>query len=244
MLEDLRRIMAEACGIGSGVVREEGQPFFLELFKELLKLAGDPDYEFLEEAKVGLPLGVLEELPRTPEVFEEQTKWPLDGEVLEEWALQKANYPSAGEHEQHLRDHLEQEVKEGLVEKMDEKTFEEALGENRAVSALAVLVEDEATGKKRVIHDGTHDVGVNHRIKCRDKVRMPGAREKRKLLEEFAGNKEAVLALVGDFEKAHRRFKYRRSEQGFLACKVRAEDDHVYLNRVGTFGISSTPLVG
>ena len=110
-----------------------------------------------------------------------------------------------------------------------------------AIAALAVLVEDEASGKKRVIHDGTHDIGVNNRIKCKDKVRMPGPREKRAILEEMEQAKEVVMALVGDFEKAHRRFLYQEKERGLLARKVRDGDPHIYLNKVGTFGIRSAP---
>ena len=40
----------------------------------------------------------------------------------------------------------------------------------RQLWALAVIVEDEAKDKKRIIHDATHGVRVNHRIKCRDKL--------------------------------------------------------------------------
>eukprot|EP00913_Durusdinium_trenchii_P009962 g9349.t1 len=148
---------------------EEGQPFFLGLMKEVLRKAGDPDWAFLEQAKTGFPLGVLNELPRTPEVFEEQLRWNLESDGWGEAALQKSNYASAEEHEKYLVEHLEQEVSEGLMVKMEEDAFVEKFGDNRAVAALAVLVEDEITGKKRVIHDGTHGVRVNHRIKCRDK---------------------------------------------------------------------------
>ena len=85
---------------------------------------------------------------------------------------------------------------------------------------------------------------MNNRIRCLDKVRMPGAREKRALLEEFHGGNEVVFSLIGDFEEAPHRFKYQRSEQGYLACKVAEEDQEVYMNKVGTFGIASTPLCG
>ena len=153
----------------------------------------------------------------------------------------KANYPSAEEHEDHLVQHLEKEVEEGLMDRLSEEEFERKYGANRAIAALAVLVEDEVTGKKRVIHDGTHGVLVNHRIRCRDKVRMPGPREKRFLLEEFEGAREVVISMVGDFEKAHRRFLYQESERGFLGCKSSSKSKVVYVNRVGTFGIGSTP---
>ena len=54
-------------------------------------------------------------------------------------------------------------------------------------------------------------VKVNNRIRCLDKVRMPGGREKRFLLFQKA-------SVIGDIGKAHKRFKY--NEHGFLACMV------------------------
>lgn len=106
---------------------------------------------------------------------------------------------------------------------------------------MAVLVEDEITGKRRVIHDGSHGVRVNHRIRCQDKLRMPGGREKRFLLNRFRRARDVVFSLIGDFGKAHRRFKYVEEEHGYLACKVSEEDPWIYVNRVGTFGVASTP---
>ena len=240
-LSSVRSILAEALKIPVQKDPEEGQPFFLGLMGGVLERAGDPDWKFLEQAKTGLPLGVLNELPRTPEVFEEQLRWNLEAEDWSSAAWQKDNYSSAAEHEKYLTEHLEQEVREGLMARMEEEEFIKTYGENRAVAALAVLVEDEVTGKKRVIHDGTHGVMVNHRIRCRDKVRMPGPREKRALLEEYEAEKVTVLSLVGDFAKAHRRFKYMEDEQGFLACKASTESKTVYVNKVGTFGVASTP---
>ena len=132
-------------------------------------------------------------------------------------------------------------MQEGLVQKMSRGEFEKEFGNNRAISALAVLVEDEALGKKRVIHDGSHDVRVNHRIRPLDKIRMPGAREKRYILGQLRRNRRVAFSLIGDFGKAHRRFKYRRDEQGFLGCVVEEGEEWVYVNKVGTFGITSTP---
>eukprot|EP00435_Cladocopium_sp_Y103_P063578 s369_g25.t1 len=242
LLAEVRAILKESLGLSEEALGvPEGQPFHLRLLKEALEKAGDCDYEFLERACVGLPLGVLEQLPRTPGIFEQQVKWALDYDPGAVWSLEKSNYMSAVEHEGHLREHLEAEVDMGLVTKMTDGDFESTYGDDRAVAALAVLVEDETTGKKRVIHDGTHGIGVNNRIRCRDKVRMPGPREKRSVLEELAVSQEVVMALVGDFEKAHRRFLYQAAERGFLACRVSEDDGFVYINNVGTFGIGSTP---
>ena len=52
---------------------EKGIMDQLLLIRAILEAAGDPDREFLRRAEQGLPLGILEGLPRTPHVFEEQT---------------------------------------------------------------------------------------------------------------------------------------------------------------------------
>ena len=236
--EEIRRF----CGGEENLLEiAEGQPFKLRAMRRVLEKAEDADCAFLEEAETGLPLGVKHALPRTPSAFERQVDWSLKDDPTEVCELAKANYPSARDHEDHLRSHLEAAVAEGLVRKMSMNEFEEEFGEDRAIAALAVLVEDKATGKQRVIHDGSHGVRVNHRIRCLDKLRMPCGREKRHLLSKFRAARDVVFSLIGDFGKAHRRFKYRKDEQGYLACKVREDEDVVYVNCVGTFGISSTP---
>ena len=154
-------VLSERLSIADQREPEPGQPFFLDLLRGVLE-KWDPDWRFLEQAKSGLPLGVLQELPRTPDIFEEQCRWNLEGEDWGEAVWQKSNYLSAEEREKYLVKHLEQEVAEGLMVKMTEEEFVRRFGDNRAVAALAVLVEDELTGKKRVIHDGTHGVMVNH----------------------------------------------------------------------------------
>ena len=234
LLGRIREAMVGALGIKAEEVRvAEGQPFYLGLLARTLEAAGDPDHEFLWQAEDGLPVGVIDPLPRTPSMYEEQVKWALDPEDGEEAFLESPNYLSAGEHGDHLQRHFDAEVEEGLMEVMSDEAFITEFGANRAVAALAVLVEDEQ-GKKRIIHDGSNKVKVNHRIRCRDKIRMPGAREKRCLVEQYREEAAVALSLVGDFEKAHRRFKYQRKEQGFLACRAKEGSGQVYVNRVGT----------
>ena len=218
LLEEIRGHFTRFLGGHEGLMEvADGQPFYLRLMHGLLRK------------------------PRTRASFERQVKWALDDDPSQVPLMEKKNYPSAEEHGDHLRSHLEAEVEEGLVQRMTREEFEKEFGENRAISALAVLVEDEALGKKRVIHDGSHDVRVNHRIRPLDKIRMPGAREKRYILMQLRERRRVAFSLIGDFGKAHRRFKYRRDEQGFLGCVVSKEDRWVYVNRVGTFGITSTP---
>ena len=155
-----------------------GQPLRLKLIRALLQAADDPDRDFLLQAEKGLPVGILHPLPRTPHVFEEQTKWPLDREPWEPGPVWVPNYGSTQDHRDFAKDKFEEEVREGMMEiKMSMEAFVDRYGENRAIAALAVIVEDEDKGKKRLIHDATHGVRVNHRIRCRDKIRAPGARE-------------------------------------------------------------------
>ena len=139
-----------------------------------------------------------------------------------------------------MRAKFEEDVQEDLMEKMTLGEFKARFGENRAIASLAVIVEDEEKDKKRIIHDATHGVRVNHRI------RAPGAREKKQILRELQANKEIAYSVVGDISKAHRRYKHQASEHGFMGCQIDGEEtvdgdpdsQIVYVNKVGTFGLS------
>ena len=86
-------------------------------------------------------------------------------------------------------------------------------------------MEDESVGKKRMIHDATHGVRVNHCIRCRDKIRAPGAREKKQLLREMMEARQVAFSVVGDIAKAHRRFKHRVEEHGYLGCQINSSEE-------------------
>ena len=109
---------------------------------------------------------------------------------------------------------FEEDIAEGLMLKMSLRHFKARYGEHRAIAALTVIVEDEAIRKKRMIHDANHGVRVNHRIRCRDKIRAPGTREKKQLLREMMEARQVAFSVVGDIAKAHRRFKHRVEEHG------------------------------
>ena len=180
-------------------------------------------------------------LPRTPRVFEEQVSWPLDKDLVEPALQWVPNYASVREHLDFAKEKFEEDIAEGMMEKMTSRQFREKFGEDTAVAALAVIVE-ETIGKKRMIHDASHGVRVNHRIRCRDKIR---AREKKTILRELRERDEVAFSVVGDISKAHRRFKHSADEHGFLACqletgndKEESDNDIVYVNKVGAFGVS------
>ncbi|OLP89006.1 hypothetical protein AK812_SmicGene29579 [Symbiodinium microadriaticum] len=100
---------------------------------------------------------------------------------------------------------LGEDVEEGLMERVILGEFKARFGENSVIAALAVIVEDEEKDKKRIIHFATHGVKVNNRIKCRDKIRAPGAREKKQILRELEeAEGEEAFSVVGDVSKAQR----------------------------------------
>ena len=106
---------------------------------------------------------------------------------------------------------LQKDIAEGLMLKMSLRDFKAKYGEHRAIAALAVIVEDEAIGKKRMIYDATHGVRVNHRYVAVDTLPRQdtgvGAREKKQLLREMMEARQVAFSVVGDIAKAHRRFK-------------------------------------
>ena len=120
-----------------------------------------------------------------------------------EWATLGANYSSVEEHANFARAKFEEDIAEAMMIKMSLRDFKARHGEHRAIASLAVIVEDEAIGKNRMIHAATHCVRVNHRIRCRDKIWAPGAREKKQLLREITEARQVAFSVVRDILKAH-----------------------------------------
>eukprot|EP00435_Cladocopium_sp_Y103_P022415 s1608_g5.t1 len=143
----------------------KGQPFYLRLMKELLSFVDDADREFLLQGERGFPVGVLNPLPRTPHAYEEQTAWRLEDDPHMQEEIWRSNYQSVSAHAQFVRDHFDEECAEGLMEKLTMEQAEERFADKIAISSLAVLVEENHQGKKRVIHDATHGTKVNNRIR-------------------------------------------------------------------------------
>jgi hypothetical protein len=218
--------------------RAPGQPFYLRLFKELLAFSGDVDRDFLLQGETGYPVGVDLPLPRTPHVFEEQTSWKLENDPHMQEEIWRSNYQSVEAHKDFVRQHFEEECAEGLMEKLTIEEAKAKYGKRIAITSLAVLVEENHQGKRRVIHDATHGTRINNRIRCRDKVRSPSSREKQYLLAFFQQCRASVFSLVGDISKAHRRFLHAPEERGLLSCRISEDDVYVYVNKVGTFGLA------
>ena len=174
-------------------------------------------------------------LPRTPVVFDEKTKWSLDG-LDGDPDREVENYRSTKGFEERIEALFQEEEKLGWMLELEEEEAKKRYGDNLYLAGLGVVEEKD---KVRVVHDGTHGVGVNNRIKVLDQVKSPTAGEIRALMREKhemnSGNKQFLL--MGDVSKAHRRVKVRKQDWGFQACRLRP--GKVWLNCVGTYGIAS-----
>ena len=133
----------------------EGQPLRLRLPRRLLEAAGDPDREFLQDARKGYqqPSDTL-----ATHIFEEQLRWHLDNRPWEPGLRWVPNYSSVEEHVEFARAKFEEDIEEGLMLKMSLGDFKAKYGEHRAIAALAVVVEDELVSKKRMIHDAIQGI--------------------------------------------------------------------------------------
>ena len=232
MLNDL----AEMVGATSKDMEiAEGQAFRLKLLGLILHDLGDPDWKFFEELVDGVPVGVGVRMPRTPHVYDEKVKWALDEDDNNPLA-EVPNYRSLSGFENQVDELFREEEAQGWMREMSDEDALKEYGSRLHVAGLAVVEEKE---KIRVVHDGTHGVKVNTRIRVRDQTRTPSAGELRTLMRErhaSTGGRRHFL-LVGDVAKAHRRVKVRKEDWGWQACRL--VPGKIWVNCVGTYGISS-----
>ena len=134
----------------------------------------DEDCEFLEEiAAEGVALGVDEEMPRVPGVFEEKLKWArefTEEDLRQVWA---ENYSSAEESKEDIWRQVDEEVAAGTIVRLSEEEAAEMFGERLAVAALGAVPKELNSDRVRLIHDGSYSVDVNKRIKVLDRMRFP-----------------------------------------------------------------------
>ena len=240
-VEEIRNILHQWAGRQAGDYDSSkdpacpiGQPFYTQLIFSLLREARDADYMLFKTLEKGVPLGVLDQLPHHPAIAELQSKWRLPDDPGISTELEHTNYSSADDFTTQIEEQFREEQALGWMQEVSDDDFQKMFGDNRAVSALAVLQEKD---KIRILHDGTHATHVNHRIRVRDRQRMPTSREMSHLLDEQRTSGCIGMAILADASKAHRRVVIQPKERGFLGCRVRP--GRVWFNCVGTFGLSS-----
>ena len=208
---------------------------------------GDEDCEFLEEvAAEGVSLGVDEELPRVPGVFEEKLKWArefTEEDLRQVWA---ENYSSAEECKEDIWRQVDEEVKKGTIVRLSEEEATKKFGERLAVAALGAVPKELNSEKVRLIHDGSYSVDVNRRIKVRDRMRFPLIDDASAVLLEARavankGMGAPRASLVYDVKGAHKLIPVKEKDWGLQAFRLPGErkGDGVYVHTRGTFGIAS-----
>ena len=211
--------------------RPEGQPFYLAAIEELLRISGDPDHRAFYSSSVsfahGVRVGFKAKTPRVPAVFDRKTKWRKYEEEECDWRDDRQNYDSARDHAAVVQRQFEEEEKLGAMLQLDLAEAHARFGEQIAVASLGAI--EKKNGTFRVVHDGTHGVGINPGIKMRDQLKSPCAGDIRAVMQELPG---CYFGLTGDVARAHRLVKVAEADWGLMACKT-GRSSKIWVNRVG-----------
>ena len=206
----------------------------------------DEDHGFLGEvASKGVPLGVDEELPRNPLVYEEKLKWTVNPTDEDFQDILADNYASAEENAADIRRQVLEEVQKGTILKMTESEAKKRFGGRLAVAALGAVPKELGTSKVRLIHDGTYSVDVNRRIRVRDRMRFPLIDDAAAVLRQVEQEKRdrggvVRLSVLYDISRAHKLVPVREEDWGLQAFRLPGEaTGEVYVHTRGTFGIAS-----
>ncbi|CAE8655766.1 unnamed protein product [Polarella glacialis] len=213
-----------------------GQPVRLPALENFLQLCGDPDFRVFHSSSrsfsKGVTLGILGKLPRVPAVFDKKERWrkypeeggePGDGD----------NYVSARDNLDSSKEQFEEERALGAMREVLEVDARKEYGSNLLIAPIGAI--EKADASFRVIHDGTHKVQVNPRIRARDQHKCPGTGELKTVMRSSMKACKSVFGLTGDVKRAHRLPRVWQAEWGLQACKL--SGDTVWLNEVGTFGM-------
>ena len=108
------------------------------------------------------------------------------------------------------------------------------------MAAIGAL--QKPSGEVRPLHDGTHGIRLNNHIVIEDRLEVPGPPEMIEMAARARDTKEAPFAISADIAQAHRRVKIRREDWPLLGCRASNASTVVWLNTVGTFGVSSAAI--
>ncbi|CAE7483812.1 unnamed protein product [Symbiodinium necroappetens] len=213
-----------------------GQPFCLAAVEELLRLAGDSDFAACYTGRdcfaKGVRLGVDVDLPRVPAVFTAKTRWRVYDEEDANAGLRE-NYVSGRDHADEVQAQFEREAALGA---MYETSIEQARADLGELSLASLGAIEKKDGSYRVLHDGTHGLAVNSKIRVQDQIRNPSAGDLRCATQALPS---AFFVLSGDVARAHRLVKVAQCDWKYQCCRTGAKGDMVWVNCVGTFGIAS-----
>ncbi|CAE8676182.1 unnamed protein product, partial [Polarella glacialis] len=235
-IETLVSLLRKHGAAGASADVPPGQPVRLPALENFLQLCGDPDFRVFHSSSrsfsKGVTLGILGKLPRVPAVFDKKERWrkypeeegePGDGD----------NYVSARDNLDSIKKQFEEERALGAMREVLEVEARKEYGSNLLIAPIGAI--EKADASFRVIHDGTHKVKNNPRIRARDQHKCPGTGELKTVMRSSKKACKSVFGLTGDVKRAHRLPRVWQAEWGLQACKL--SGDTVWLNEVGTFGM-------
>ena len=149
------------------------------------------------------------------------------------------NYASAQVSAKELEEKFREEEKLGRMYPSKLGVLQQEFGDRLRIASMAAITKPD--GSVRPLHDATHSVMVNHSIVYQDKIDCPGPAEISAIVQEATGTAEAVFCVSADIKAAHRLVKIRRCDWGLLCCRADSGSTTVWVNKNGTFGVSSAP---
>ena len=209
-LDKLRKELASTVSDPNEALRvPEGQPFYLNLVAQSLRLLGDPDWSVLTQGTEcfanGMPIGFDQPLPRAPQVFKKKTKFRKCDDTLFEPDM--TNYASAEISADQVEEHFREDERLGRMVATTEAAARREYGDRVLIAAMGAVAKPN--GDIRPLHDGTHGVRLNPCIRIQDQLEVPGPSDLVEVVARATESNEAVFYMSADISQAHRQVKIR-----------------------------------
>ena len=196
----------------------------------------------------GVKVGLGVRLPRLPALYRPKRRWKLAGqgtpddhlvEGHDTETVWRSNIPTVDELADKVEEVLEHQVKRGQVVKLSEEDAERQCP-GFSITSLGANRKEKSDGTITawVLHDGSNGIAVNRRTRVRDQERCPMASDLKRAMREKARKGERTFASTAGVKAAHRQIPIAKEDWRLLECRVRPRT-YVYINAVGTFGLSS-----
>ena len=213
--------------------KPEGQPFYLKALSLSAEILEDPDWHILTEGQGCFLRGVPVVLSTFLGMKEHWRK--LDESEPD---FDRSNYKSAELSASQLLAKFREEEKLGRMRPTTLGALREEYPADKIRVASMGAIE-KPDGSVRPVHDGTHGVLVNNGIHLVNHVSVPGPAEMAFAVRQAGAQREMPLAVAADVSAARRLVRVRTCDHGLLACRSDTDSPTIWVNLVGTFGISS-----
>ena len=178
------------------------------------------------------------DLQQKEEVAQEQREQQEVDEQLAARGVWNTNYSSVHPVKQQVLDVLRDQAKRGQVLVLSQQVAKKRFLGLVVASMGAVKKEKDGVISARVVFDGTNGSYVNSSTHLRDQERSPVAGDIKRFMREKARVGEPTFGLTADIKEAHRQIPIHPSDWHLLGSQLEP-DGEVFINTVGTFGISS-----